>query len=74
MNPDVKGLLEKRVGSALHLTPTLVNQSIWIEAHAGHVVLHGKVGSYYQKQMAQETARQVDGVAEIENQLEVSWT
>jgi hypothetical protein len=32
------------------------------------------VGSYYQKQMAQETLRRVAGVDQIENELEVCWT
>jgi osmotically-inducible protein OsmY len=36
------------------------------------VILRGKVGSYFQKQMAQEALRGVDGVEAIENCLEVS--
>ena len=35
--------------------------------------LAGVVRSYYQKQMAQEMLKNVDGVNEIENQLEVCW-
>jgi osmotically-inducible protein OsmY len=37
------------------------------------VRLQGTVGSFYQKQMAQELLRRVDGVERIENQLQVSW-
>ncbi len=37
------------------------------------MVLRGVVRSYYQKQMAQEMLKNVDGVNEIENQLEVCW-
>jgi osmotically-inducible protein OsmY len=62
------------VGAALHLNPSLGNQLIRIEADAGHVVLQGTVGSFYQKQMAQEAARNVEGVDQIENQLEVCWS
>jgi osmotically-inducible protein OsmY len=32
------------------------------------------VSSYFQKQMAQEALRHVDGVAEIANELEVCWS
>ena len=36
--------------------------------------LEGTVGSFYQKQMAQEVVRRLDGVQGIENQLQVSWS
>ena len=36
--------------------------------------LRGVVNTYFQKQMAQEAIRHVDGVAEIANELEVCWT
>ena len=74
MQPDVRAPLVQRVDSVLHRNPSLGNQTIRIEADAGRVVLHGVVGSYYQKQMAQEAVRQIEGVAEIENQLEVCWS
>jgi osmotically-inducible protein OsmY len=41
---------------------------------AGRVVLRGVVPSYYQKQVAQEVVRMVDGVERVDNQLEVNWT
>jgi osmotically-inducible protein OsmY len=37
------------------------------------VILHGVVSSYYQKQVAQEAIRRVEGVDEIDNRLEVCW-
>jgi osmotically-inducible protein OsmY len=37
------------------------------------VVLKGVVHSYFQKQMAQEAVRHVDGVQHIDNELEVTW-
>ena len=49
-------------------------QKLQLEAERGRIVLRGVVRSFYQKQMAQETLRYVDGVEEIENLLEVSWT
>ena len=37
------------------------------------MVLKGTVNSYFQKQMAQEAIRRIDGVELIDNQLEVNW-
>ena len=37
-------------------------------------MLRGVVNSYYQKQMAQEAIRRVEGVQSIENHLEVDWS
>jgi hypothetical protein len=36
-------------------------------------VLKGCVRSFFQKQMAQEAIRRIDGVESIENLLEVNW-
>ena len=44
-----------------------------VEAADGRVVLKGSVGSFFQKQMAQEAIRRVDGVQLIDNLLEVTW-
>jgi len=44
-----------------------------LEARQGRIILRGTVASYYQKQMAQETLRKIDGVEEIENHLQVHW-
>ncbi len=63
--------LEDRIDSAIGRAPHLLDQVVRIETHAGHVVLRGTVRSYYQKQMAQEAVWTVDGVAQVENQLEV---
>ena len=39
--------------------------------HEGVLVLHGRVGSYYLKQLAQATVIRIVGVEEISNRLEV---
>jgi osmotically-inducible protein OsmY len=70
------GSLESRVASALHDSPHLTfpsRRQLRFEAAEGKVVLRGTVRSYFQKQMAQEALRHLDGIAEIENQLEVAW-
>lgn len=65
--------LENRVHDALQQNPYLVNRQLRFEAQQGRVVLRGTVASYYQKQMAQEALRRLEGVEHIENQLEVAW-
>lgn len=66
--------LEHRVSNALKESPYLVRRQLRFEAAEGRITLHGRVNSYFQKQMAQEALRAVEGVDEILNQLEVDWT
>jgi osmotically-inducible protein OsmY len=65
--------LERRVGIAIERSPYLAGRNLRVETAAGLVILKGIVGSYYQKQMAQEAARRIDGVQSIENRLEVLY-
>ena len=37
-------------------------------------MLNGVVPSYYQKQIAQEVVRTVEGVKQVDNQLRVDWS
>jgi osmotically-inducible protein OsmY len=71
--PDTARSLEARVDSAISHSPHLTGLAVQIETHAGRVILHGVVSSYYQKQVAQEAIRRVEGVDEIDNRLEVCW-
>jgi osmotically-inducible protein OsmY len=66
-------LLDNEVHHALRRNPYLTHRQLRCETEQGRVVLRGVVGTYYQKQMAQETLRRIDGVSEIANELEVSW-
>lgn len=54
--------------------PYLRNRNLRFESRDGRVILRGKVNSYYQKVMAQEIVRRLEGVDVIENQLEVTWS
>jgi osmotically-inducible protein OsmY len=65
--------LDCRVQDALQQSPFLSNRRLRFETQEGCVVLRGTVASYYQKQMAQETLRGLEGIRHIENQLEVAW-
>ncbi len=68
-------LLIDHISLALERSPHIGcrNHNLRIETEQGHVTLLGVVSSYYQKQMAQEALRRVDGVESIENHLEVNW-
>jgi osmotically-inducible protein OsmY len=66
--------LDCQIRSAIDQNPYLMGRKVRIETHDGRVTLRGVVHSYYQKQMAQETLRNVAGVDRIENQLEVCWS
>ncbi|MGY8767560.1 MAG: BON domain-containing protein [Pirellulales bacterium] len=60
------------IETALSTNPYLSSRQLRFENKEGRLVLKGTVDSYFQKQMAQESLRQIDGVNEIENQLEVA--
>ena len=63
--------LDDKVHAALEQNPHLAGRNLRFEAEQGRVTLLGTVRSYYQKQMAQEALREVDGIAQIYNELEV---
>lgn len=66
--------LTQNVYDAVVVHPQLRQGNIRVEqAEDGKVTLHGKVRTYYLKQLAQETAREVAGVQLIENAMTVEW-
>ena len=69
---DSARLLRNRIDSAIRGNPHLAGHTLHIEMRSGRIVIRGVVRSYYQKQIAQEVVRLVDGVGRIENQLRVS--
>jgi osmotically-inducible protein OsmY len=69
----VNQTLAERITSALETSPYLNGRTLRFETDGSRVVMHGVVKSYFQKQMAQEAIRRVDGALEVENQLEVIW-
>lgn len=61
----------QQIDNAINTNPYLQGRNLRIETEDGRVVLLGTVRSYYQKQMAQEAVRRIDGVREIDNRLTV---
>ena len=71
--PSEPAKLDHCVEAALLKQANVPQRNLRFEASDGRVTLHGSVHSYYQKQMAQEALRRLDGVQTIDNQIEVSW-
>lgn len=70
MSPGA-GSLAERIDQAIQTNPYVNRRLLRFETEGGRVVLQGAVRSYFQKQMAQEIIRRIEGVEEIENYLEV---
>ena len=65
--------LSERVASALAENPYSPGIELRVEEAEGSVHLHGRVTTFFEKQMAQEIVLRLDGVERVENLLEVSW-
>lgn len=63
--------LDRKVVLALEQNPYFAGRKLHFEMEHGRVTLRGVVRSFFQKQMAQEALRRVDGVNEIHNELVV---
>lgn len=67
------GELLQRIDSAIKTSPHLAGHHVFCQEESGIVVLHGRVRSFFQKQMAQEALKNLDGVEKVINELEVEW-
>ena len=63
----------ERLHSELMSNPYVGRRNLRFEANEGRVVLRGTVQTFYEKQMAQEVVRRIDGVDEVDNRVEVNW-
>ena len=63
--------LNTQIQTAIRRSPYLAGRNVRFQAFHGRVVLQGQVSSYFQKQMAQEVLRGLDGVVEIVNDVQV---
>lgn len=64
--------LKERVQTALKKNPYLAGRNLRFETDHGLIKISGVVRTYFQKQMAQEAIRRIEGVQEVLNELEVS--
>lgn len=70
---DLDLALAEKVELALRRSPLASKRTMRADSRGGQVTLSGRVPTFYQKQLAQEIVRRIDGVDQVENQLEVSW-
>lgn len=68
---DEKEAIERRASRQLQKSPYPEVRRVKCEFHEGLLFLHGRVPSYYLKQLAQTAVFHMDGVDEVHNQLEV---
>jgi hypothetical protein len=71
--PPRQPTLMDRIDDVIQASPYLSGRNLRFEAQEGRVTLKGVVNTYFQKQMAQEALRKIDGVTAIDNELEVTW-
>lgn len=63
--------MEEKLKLILRKDPRLARRQVRCHLDEGRLVLQGWVGSFFEKQVAQELFRRVEGVEEIQNDLEV---
>lgn len=56
-----------------HNPHLLKDKKLHFNEKTGRVVMKGNVNTYFEKQLAQEALRNIEGVREIENELVVDW-
>ena len=66
--------LANQVISAVVHNPHLNHRRMHIKNDSGRVTIQGTVQSFFEKQMAQEALRKINGIESIENQLKVTWS
>ena len=53
--------------------PHLKQRQVHFDNRDGRITIKGSVNSYFEKQLAQEALRNIQGITSIENKLEVEW-
>lgn len=72
MNSTIAGSVTQQISSVLAASCYFDSSVSCTQQGDGSVVLTGIVPSYFQKQMAQEIIRKLQGVKRISNELEVA--
>ncbi len=73
MPSQPRDVLVDHASMMLEKSPYVSSRDVRLESDQGRLILRGSVTTYYQKQMAQELVRGIDGVSAVENLLEVHW-
>jgi osmotically-inducible protein OsmY len=64
--------IDEAVEIALLASPYVRPTLLQVKNRDGRIVISGRVGSYFAKQMAQESIRSITGISAIENDLHVA--
>jgi len=74
LDAAIQAPLLSRIASALDSSPYIGAGKVRVEpGDSGQLRLHGRVETFFEKQMAQETIRHMAGDSQIENMVEVTW-
>ena len=65
--------LANQVTRVFNFHPHLKQARLKVRSDQGNIVLTGTVRSYYEKQIAQESLRDMPGITSIDNSLKVCW-
>ena len=68
---DSRHNLCELVHAALARSPYVAKRNLSAELQGDEVVLKGIVSTFYQKQLAQESIRSIEGIGRIRNEIEV---
>ena len=66
--------LAQQIKHTVIQSPHLNHRKMHIKTKQGQVVIQGTVNSYFEKQMAQEVLRNIEGVHSVQNELQVTWS
>ena len=64
--------LSELISQAISTSVLVANQNVQYQIEQEQVVLTGIVGSYYAKQLAQESVSRIQGVRQVDNRLTVT--
>ena len=73
MTTSISNNVDDRVRNVIHHHPHLKKERVHFSSQKGKVTLKGQVSTFFEKQMAQEAIRTVDGVENVVNELVVDW-
>ncbi len=72
MKPDSRNAITRAAREILSNSSVRELRCIRVDGSAKHLELTGRVGSYYHKQLAQETIRRVAGGMQLVNRVQVT--
>jgi osmotically-inducible protein OsmY len=74
MQVSTNSSLTQKIQNAVVHNPHLNHRKIHFRTTEKRVVIEGTAQTYFEKQMAQEALREIEGIESIENQVEVVWS